>query len=63
MSENYNNHYNESAFWDKIKGMGKKVGKSLIGNALLLFYVLQDRDTPLVDKGVIIGALDILYFL
>lgn len=62
MSENYNNHYNESAFWDKIKSMGKKVGKTLIENALLLFYVLQDKDTLLVDKGIIIGALGYLIF-
>ncbi len=62
MSENYNNHYNESAFWDKIKGMGKKVGKSLIENALLLFYVLQDKDTPILDKGIIVGALGYLIF-
>ncbi len=62
MSLNYNNYYSDSAFWEKIMSIGKKVGKALIENALLLFYVFQDKDTPVVDKGIIIGALGYLIF-
>lgn len=62
MSENYNNHYNESAFWDKIKNVRKKIGKIPVENTLLLYYILQDEDTPIIDKGIIVGALGYLIF-
>ncbi len=62
MRKNYDSYYNDLAFWEKIKEMGKKVGKSFIEKALLLFYVFKDKDTPIIDKGIIIGALGYLIF-
>ena len=52
----YKEHYNESAFWEKAKKLGKKVLKP----ALLLYYVMMSPDTPLKIKAAIAGALGYL---
>ena len=39
----YERYYSDSNFWDKVKNVAKKVGKELIYNALLLYYVLYTR--------------------
>lgn len=39
----------------------KKAGKELIEKALILFYTLQDAETPMWAKTVIVGALG--YFI
>ena len=52
----YKEHYNESAFWEKAKKLGKKVLKP----ALLLYYVMMSPDTPLKIKATIAGALGYL---
>ena len=49
-------HYNESAFWCKVKMLGKRVLKP----ALLLYYVMKSPDTPLKIKASIAGALGYL---
>ena len=40
-TKNYENHYNESSFWNKVKLISKKVGINLVYPALLLFYELK----------------------
>ncbi len=52
----YKKHYSESAFWLKVKTLGKNVLKP----AMLLFYVMKSPDVPFTVKGTIAGALGYL---
>ncbi|MCS7053909.1 MAG: YkvA family protein [Ignavibacterium sp.] len=61
MSE-YSNNYSDESFWDKVKNFAIIAGKELIEKALILFYCLQDPDTPAWAKGVIISALGYFIF-
>jgi len=57
----YEKNYSEEDFWEKVKGVVKKVGCDLIEKALILYYVAQDPDTPTRVKMLIYGALG--YFI
>ncbi len=57
----YSQHYSEISFWDKLKNITGKAGKSLIKKVLVLFYSATDKDTPMWAKGVIYAALG--YFI
>lgn len=61
MSADYSVSYNAESFWNKIVNFAKKAGREVIEKALILYYTLQDPDTPLWAKTVIIGALG--YFI
>ena len=64
IKDNPNKHaesYSEEKFWDKVKNVVKKAGTELIENAFVLYYCLQDKDTPMWAKSVVIGALG--YFI
>jgi uncharacterized membrane protein YkvA (DUF1232 family) len=54
-------HYSEKDFWKKVADVAQSAGKTVIESALTLYNVLQDKDTPLAAKGIIIGALG--YFI
>ena len=60
-TKEYEQHYNESSFWNKILSMAKKAGLKLIYLALLLYYTLESRNVSKTDKAIIIGALG--YFI
>ena len=56
----YQKNYNDSDFWETIKKYAKKLGKEAVYHALLAYYVMQDPNTPLLDKAKIAGALGYL---
>lgn len=56
----YQEHYSENAFWDKIRRVASKAGAKVVYYALVLFYTLTDPATPLKYKTVIAGALGYL---
>ena len=60
-TEEYEKHYNDSSFWNKVLSMAKKAGLKLIYIALLLYYTLQSRNVSTKDKAIIYGALG--YFI
>ena len=60
-TKQYEQHYNESSFWNKVLSMAKKAGLKLIYLALLLYYTLESRNVSKTDKAIIIGALG--YFI
>ena len=60
-TEEYEKHYSESSFWNKVLSMAKKAGLKLIYVALLLYYTLQSRNVSTKDKAIIYGALG--YFI
>ena len=57
----YAGHYEENAFWEKLKKFGRKAGFQVCYAALLLYYVLRSPDTSSKDRAKILGALG--YFL
>ena len=56
-----NTEYSEASFWGKIRQYAVTAGKEVIEKALILYYCLQDKDTPTRAKTVILGAL--AYFI
>ena len=57
----YQEHFSEDAFWDKVKLLAGKAGSKVIYYALVLYYTLMDPKTPLRYKTIIAGALG--YFI
>jgi uncharacterized membrane protein YkvA (DUF1232 family) len=57
----YSKEFSEDSFWTKVKDFAIKAGKEVIEKALILYYCLQDSDTPAWAKAAIIGALG--YFI
>ena len=61
LENNYEKHYSESSFWDKIKSVAVKAGYELINKALLLYYAMQSPSMPAKDKAIVIAVLG--YFI
>ena len=61
LENNYEKHYSESSFWDKIKSVAIKAGYELINKALQLYYAMQSPSMPAKDKAIIIAVLG--YFI
>ncbi len=57
----YSTKYSEESFREKVKGFAVKAGREVIGKAFVLYYCLQDPDTPRWAKVSIIAALG--YFI
>ena len=57
----YSDHYDEDAFWEKLKKFARKAGIKVCYAALLLYYVLKSPSTSAKDRAKIIGALG--YFI
>lgn len=57
----YSGHYDENAFWKKLKKFARKAGIKVSYAALLLYYVVKSPETPGKDRAKIIGALG--YFI
>lgn len=60
-TQKYQKHYSDEGLFKKIGKVFKKVGIKAIYYVLILFYVVKDKNTPLKDKMVILGALG--YFI
>lgn len=60
-TKNYEKHYSDEGFWNKIKKYAKKAGKEVIEKALQLYYAAKNPDTPVWAKTTIYGALG--YFI
>lgn len=59
--KDYGAAYSEESFWAKIAAFALRAGIELVEKALILYYCLQDRDTPAWAKAVIVSALG--YFI
>lgn len=59
--QEYEKHYSEENFIDKLKNFALKAGAKVIYAALKLYYALKSEDTPAWAKAVITGALG--YFI
>ena len=45
--ERYGKHYDENRLWNKLGTVAKRAGSKVVYPVLLLYYVLQDKKTPL----------------
>ncbi len=59
-NKKYEGAYSESSFWDKIKKVGGKLGKTALENALKLYYALTLGKATPAQITAIIGALGYL---
>lgn len=57
----YAGHFDENAFWEKLKKFARKAGIKVTYGALLLFYVVKSPGTSTKDRAKILGALG--YFI
>lgn len=60
-NKKYSQYFSDSAFWKKIKKVGKRAGLLPICYALALYYVLIKDKTSYTDKAMILSALG--YFI
>lgn len=49
--------YSDDVFWERLGGLASQAGKTVVENALTLFYVAQDPNVPAQEKLLIGGAL------
>ena len=57
----YGFEYTEESFWTKVGAFARTAGIEVVEKALILFFCLQDRDTPATAKALIASALG--YFI
>lgn len=57
----YESHYSENKFWEKLTKFSKKIGLKATTYTLILYYVLQREEVPKKDKAIILGCLG--YFI
>lgn len=57
----YGKEYSEPSLWEKVGKYALTAGKITIEKVLVLYYCLQDADTPKWAKGTIMAALG--YFI
>ena len=57
----YSKEYSQPSLWEKIGKYALVAGKGTIEKVLVLYYCLQDSDTPVWARGIIIAALG--YFI
>jgi uncharacterized membrane protein YkvA (DUF1232 family) len=60
--DEYSKSYNELSFWNKVTNYAKIIGREMAHKAVSMFYSLQDPDTPMWAKGVIVAALGYFIF-
>ena len=60
--ESPSGHYAEGRFWKKVGRFALRTGREFIEKALVLYYCLQDPETPRWARAVIVGALGYFVF-
>jgi uncharacterized membrane protein YkvA (DUF1232 family) len=53
----FREHYSEEGFWTKARAIGRKAGRKVLENALILYALLTDNETPAWAKAGILAAL------
>ena len=61
MENQYSKLYSEESLWEKIKQFSKSAGVSVVYAALLLFYIMKDKNVGIKSKVTIAAALG--YFI
>src|SRR5437764_858421 len=61
VNSEFQKHYTDDGFWDKLRGVARAAGAKLVEKALTLYYCARDPDTPGRARAIILGALG--YFI
>ena len=61
MESQYSKFFSEKSLWEKIKQYSKTAGATVVYAALLLFYIMKDKNTSVKSKVTIAAALG--YFI
>lgn len=56
----FSSNYSDDSFWEKLRRHAASIGKDLAEKALILYYCLQDSDTPLKARATILSSLGYL---
>ncbi len=56
----YEQHYNEDKFWQKLRKHARKWGDKLLYPAMMLYCMMKSPNVSLRDKTIIVGALGYL---
>ena len=56
----YQGEYSETKLWNKLRKFAGKLGKDVVYQILVLYYVMKSPDVPLKTKSIVIGALGYL---
>ena len=59
--QKYQKHFSEKSFLEKIFGVGKSIGATVVYPNLLLYHLYKSGSISLKQKGVVAGALG--YFI
>lgn len=59
--EQYEQHYSEPKFWDKLREVARKAGREVVEKALQLFYAAQSPAMTMKERAIVFGALG--YFI
>jgi len=60
--DEYEKHYSEESFWQKLKDYAATIGRKGAEIALTLYFCMLDPDTPARSKAIIAGALGYFVF-
>jgi uncharacterized membrane protein YkvA (DUF1232 family) len=60
--QEYNHHYSEPGFFEKVQSHMKSIGRQVTNLALTLYHCGVDPETPKAAKGLIFGALGYFIF-
>ena len=53
---------NPDDFWDKLRRTASKIGKELFVKIASMWFALQDKDTPMWAKAIIVAAIGYFIF-
>ncbi len=56
----YQGEYSETKLWSKLSKFARQLGKDLVYQVLVLYYVMKSPDVPFKTKSIIVGALGYL---
>jgi uncharacterized membrane protein YkvA (DUF1232 family) len=62
MQQDYSKYYNEKSLWEKITHFAKVAGSKVVYSALLLYYVMVDKNTDMKTRLIIAAALGYFIF-
>ena len=60
-NNDYSGDFSDKSFWEKVAAAAKVAGRDLIEKALTMYFAIQDKDTPVWAKTILVGALG--YFI
>lgn len=60
-AESFMSYFSPEKLFSKISDVAKKAGVKVIYAALLLYYAMFDKEVPMSDKAIVVGALG--YFI